>query len=138
MQCSKIVEGGLQCGAEAMRDSLFCNLHDERPDVIRRAQEARRRGGRAAHASPGPVDVMVDFGSGEGILSTLQRTAEALARGSIDRSRANALAYISTAATNARKHLDYENRLRRIEKRLRLRENPLEEDDPEAEDDEPT
>jgi hypothetical protein len=121
-----------------MRDSLFCYLHDERPDVIRRAQEARRRGGKAAHASSGRVGVAVDFGSGEGILSTLQGTAEALARGSIDRSRANALAYISSAAVQARKHLDYEERLRRIERRLKLHENPLEDDDLEVDDAEPT
>jgi hypothetical protein len=72
-----------------------------------------------------------------GILQTLRDAGQLLVDGKIDRSRATAIGYILAGATQALKLHGTEERLRRIEKRLRLRENPLEEDDQEAEDAQP-
>jgi hypothetical protein len=70
----------------------------------------------------------------EGILQTLRAAAQLVAGGKLDRSRATGIGYQLSRATQALKVHTTEERLRRIEKRLRLNENPLEEDDEEAED----
>jgi hypothetical protein len=136
-QCCRIVEGGLQCGAEAQRDSRLCFLYDTRPEVVHRAQRARSRGGKAAHAPLDPSGVTVDVSSAEAILTSLKGVAQAVLDGRLDRARAGGAVYALQAAVAARKYLAHETRLRRIEKRLRLNENPLENDDEEAEDAEP-
>jgi hypothetical protein len=137
VQCSKIVEGGLTCGAEAQRDSIYCFLHDDRPETILRAQDARRKGGRAAHALPAPADLQVHVDTSEGILQTLRDAAQLVADGKLDRPRATGIGYLLSTATQALKVHTTEERLLRIERRLRLHENPLEDDDQEAEDAEP-
>jgi hypothetical protein len=73
----------------------------------------------------------------EGILQTLRDAAQLVADGKLDRSRATAIGYILAGATQALKLHGTEERLRRIERRLRLHENPLEDDDWEVEDAEP-
>jgi hypothetical protein len=131
VSCAKIVEGGLTCGAEAQRDGIYCFLHDDRPETILKAQNARRKGGRAAHALPAPADLQVNVDTSEGILKTLKAAAQLVADGRLDRSRATGIGYLLSTATQALKVHTTEERLRRIEKRLRVNENPLEEDDAE-------
>jgi hypothetical protein len=84
-----------------------------------------RRGGKASRAHQAAVDLSVDTKSAEGILRSLEALGNALARGDLDRSRANSISYILATAVQARRVLDYENRLRRVEKRLGLRQDPL-------------
>jgi hypothetical protein len=116
-----------------MHDSLLCFMHSDAPEAIRKAKDARRKGGRAAHASPAPADLKVKVDSSEGILRTLRDAAQLVADGKLDRSRATGIGYLLSTATQALKVHTTEERLRRIEKRLQLNQNPLEEDDQEAE-----
>jgi hypothetical protein len=69
----------------------------------------------------------------EGVLETLRAAAQLVADGKLDRSRATGIGYLLSTATQALKVHTTEERLRRIERRLRLNENPLEGDDEEAE-----
>jgi hypothetical protein len=133
MKCSRILEDGSSCGAESLTDSTHCVAHDDRPQTVQRRREWSSRGGRAAHAPQGAVDVPVDFSSAEALLATLERATEALIAGTLDRGRMNAVAYACTSATQVRKQLHLEQRLRVVERRLGLREEPLEDD--ETEDD---
>src|SRR5437867_697911 len=123
MKCSKQLSSGLECGAEALSDSVYCLMHDERPVSVQKHREMSRRGGQNKLAAK-PVDIAVDLGSAHGILDTAQKVGQALLQGKVDRSRANALSYILATAIQARKVLDYEERLRRIERRLDLRKQP--------------
>jgi hypothetical protein len=133
VSCSKIVDGSVACGAEAQRDSIYCFLHDDRAETILKAQNARRKGGRAAHAAPPPADLHVNVNTSEGVLETLRAAAQLVADGKLDRSRATGIGYLLSTATQALNVHTTEERLRRIERRLRLNENPLEGDDEEAE-----
>ena len=103
MQCSKIVEGGLACGAEAMRDSIYCFVHSDSPETLRKLQDARSRGGRAAHAAPGPSGITIDVSSADAILTSLRDVAQAVLDGRLDRSRAGGAVYALQAAVAARK-----------------------------------
>ena len=127
MKCSATAEDGMPCLAEAWGDSIYCLMHDPSPSARRRHGEMSRRGGTSSRATAKPVDLTVDTSSAEGILRSLEAVGTALARGDLDRSRANSISYILATAVQARKVLDYEHRLKRVEKRLGLKVNPLEE-----------
>jgi hypothetical protein len=60
VSCAKIVEGGLTCRAEAQRDGIYCFMHDDRPETVRKVRAARSRGGKAAHAPLEPSGLTVD------------------------------------------------------------------------------
>jgi hypothetical protein len=123
MKCSKTnaSEPDWACSAEALHDSIYCLMHDDRPETIAKVRDAQSRGGRNKSAF-GAVDISIDLSSADAILGTLQGVAEALASGRIDRSRANALNYLATTAVNAHRVIGYEKRLKKIEERLQLRE----------------
>jgi hypothetical protein len=104
-------------------------MHDPSPTARQRHDAMSRRGGRSSRATLKAVDLAVDTSSAEGILRSLEAVGMALARGDLDRGRANSISYILATAVQARKVLDYENRLRRVEKRLGLRQDPLGDDD---------
>ncbi len=89
---------------------------------MERRLAAASRGGKSK-TSTKPVPLSIDLGSAEGILRTTQAVGEALVSGALDRARANALAYLVTASTQALKIVAYEKRLSAIEQRLGLRED---------------
>src|SRR3989304_4124029 len=98
MKCSKILSSGIGCGAEALNDSLYCYMHDDRPETATKRAEARSRGGRAR---PTGAPVKVDVSSPLAILESLRAVGRALADGDADRSTANALSYVLATATQA-------------------------------------
>src|SRR3990170_7352706 len=116
VRCASRNARGDPCGAEALSDRTTCAMHTA---SVHREMSAR--GGRASSRSDLPVDVLFDTGSAQGILDSLASVGTALARGELDRARANGLSYILSTAVQARKILDYENRLRAIEVKLGLR-----------------
>jgi hypothetical protein len=131
MKCSKRTGDGIPCGAEAQSDSIYCFMHDDRPETILKRNAARSAGGKA---KPRGVPVRVDVSSPDAILETLRAVAQSLADGDTDRSTANAMAYLLTGAVQARKALRYEERLRAVERRLGLVEPTLAEEDAEDAD----
>ena len=133
--CSKVMESGFPCDAPRLSDSIYCRVHDDRPTTIRARTEASRRGGLAAHKPVPTVEGLApNFSSGSAVLSTLERVAQALAEGKIDKQRATGIGYLATAANQALRIHAMEERLKRIEKRLSLNQSPLEDDEPEKDD----
>ena len=83
MKCSKTTSDGIPCGAEAQSDSIYCFMHDDRPEIAERRAQARSAGGRA---KPKGAPVQVDVSSPDAILETLRAVGQALADGQCDRS----------------------------------------------------
>jgi hypothetical protein len=131
VSCAKIVEGGLACGAEAQRDSIYCFMHDDRPATLRKLRAARSRGGKAAHAPLDPSGLTVDVSSADAILTSLGGVAQAVLDGRLDRSRAGGAVYALQAAVAALKLHRFEERLHAVERRLNLVEPTLGEQDTE-------
>ncbi len=129
--CPVTLADGSACGAPALKADPegLCLFHSGSPDAVRTRREGSRKGGLASHASAPEADLGIDLGSAEGILGTLQRVAEAVAAGRLDPRRASNLGYLLTTATAARKVAAYEERMKRIEDRLGINQNPLEGDD---------
>jgi hypothetical protein len=117
--CAKILNG-FPCGAPALSDSIYCRAHDDRPETIQARREASSRGGRNAHIPTAPSGLTVGVSSADAILTSLRDVAQAVADGRLDRSRASSLVYALTTATQARRVLHTEERLRKIERRLNL------------------
>lgn len=122
MKCQGFKESGEPCLAEASNDSPWCLWHNPDPEAIEARLAASSRGGRT-RASTKPVDVHIELGSAEGILRTTQSVGEAIVSGTLDRGRANAVAYLVTASVQALKIVSYEKRLTAIEKRLGIKED---------------
>ena len=119
-KCEWQTPDGASCEAEAQAGKALCWFHN--PDVADARREASRRGGKASRRTDAPVDLEIALDSAEGILRTTQSVAEAVARGELDRSRANSIAYLVTASVQALKVASYEKRLKKVEERLGLRE----------------
>ena len=123
MKCSAALSDGSGCQAEALVDGQHCAFHDKRQEWRARHVDISRKGGKAAHAAPGPVDLRVDVSTAEGILRTLQEAAQAVVDGRMDRARSNSLGYLCATANQALKVHRFEERVRKIEVRLGLRES---------------
>jgi len=122
MKCSKTGSEGWTCQAEALSDSIYCFMHDDRPQTVAKRAEARSRGGRTTRSADAPVDIPIDLSSPGAILDTLQATARAVVAGEIDRSRANAVGYLAKTAGETIRALQHERRLRKVEELLKLRD----------------
>jgi hypothetical protein len=129
VSCAKIMEGRLACRAEAQRDSIYCFLHSDDPETILKAQDARRKGGRAAHAPRAPSGLTVDVSSAHAILTSLRDVAQGVLDGRLDRTRAGGAVYALRAAVAALKLHRFEERLHAVERRLNLVEPTLAEED---------
>lgn len=95
VKCSSLNARGEPCGAEALADRTICAMHSRAIHI-----EMSSRGGRAAAQGDHPV-VTFDTGSAQGTLDSLASVGTALARGELDRARANGLTYILSTAVQA-------------------------------------
>ena len=122
MKCTWTSVSGAECNSEALTGDPQgrCWFHSDTNQEERAT--ARSRGGRASRATLGAVDLSIVLDSPEGVLSTLTATAEAIAAGRLDRSRANAIGYLAATAVQAQKLVSHERRIRKLEERLGLRE----------------
>lgn len=131
MKCSWVSSAGAACDAEALLNDpqSRCWFHS---DVVEESRaEARARGGRHRHRPDpygGPVDIKIALDSAEGILGTLTAVAQAVADGRLDRARANGISFAASTAVATLKAHRYEDRVRKIEERLGLREVNLEDE----------
>jgi len=119
MKCAKRTSDGIPCGAEAQTDSIYCFMHDDRPETVKKRFEARSKGGQGRIKG---APVQVDVSSPDAILESLRAVGQALADGETDRSTANALSYIFATSTQATRLVSWEKRIRRIEERLGFKE----------------
>ena len=126
MKCSKRTSDGIGCGAEAQSDSIYCFMHDDRPEIVQKRYEARSAGGVARRASQRGAPVHIDVSPPEAILESLRAVGQALADNECDRSIANALSYILATATQATKLVSHEKRIRKLEVKMGLREEDAE------------
>jgi hypothetical protein len=94
-RCQQTKADGSPCQARPLPNSDFCAFHD--PDVARRQQEGRRRGGRQRSRKA----AVLPEGTPDAILKTpadvrdlLARTANQTLRGEVDVKVANAVCYL--------------------------------------------
>jgi len=121
---------GLPCDSDALSGKELCWFHD--PEIEESRREARSRGGRASRASMKPAGIVFDVKSVEGILATLQGVGVALSDGRCDRSIANTFGILCKNAAETHKIVAFTKRLERVERRLGLNKNAL--DDTEDDD----
>jgi len=122
MTCEQVMSNGKQCKANAMHKSKFCFMHN--PETKNLAKEAGRKGGQVSCYKKGliqadPIDILTDSKMVAYLLAdTINRVRQVGPDGSLDDKTANCIGFLTSKFLEARKSLETERRLKRIEKAL--------------------
>jgi len=109
---------GQYCQAKPLRDSVYCFWHDPSKSDARR--DAGRIGGlrgRARTLSPDTPDFRVL--SAESVVELLSKTVNQTLRGEVDPKVSNAVGYLSSVILRAREQGEIEERIAKIEEKLK-------------------
>jgi hypothetical protein len=114
-RCIGTNKAGLPCGAQPIRDELFCLKHH--PDLINENAEWIRAGGKGkSNASRAAKRLPADL---QDTLQTLYRALAALESGEMEPARASAMASICRAIVSVFEMGDAERRIQEIEQMLK-------------------
>lgn len=121
MQCEATTSAGRPCRAPAQTGRRFCYMHD--PARAQERTEARRRGGLSLQYGPGGPGERpeVSIRDVSGVLALLETAASDLLARKPSTDRARGLVYLSGVALKAVEAGDLEERVSRLEERLKPR-----------------
>ena len=113
MKCRQITNGK-ECGANAMRDSDFCYLHN--PNISEgEKREAQTRGGQNRSLKVYQTLPPVKIEKTSDIMALLTETINQVRHGDLVCRVGNTIGYIARVAIKAYETSELENRLERIE-----------------------
>lgn len=122
MKCTKVLDNGEQCGANAMTDKEYCFTHN--PDTKEQAHEARVKGGSVSYYDKGlvkaePIDITQDRQAIIYLLAdTINRVRKVRGDGSIDIRTANCIGFLSSKILEAQEKITLNDRLDKVEQAL--------------------
>jgi len=113
MKCRQITNGK-ECGANAMRDSQFCYLHN--PNITQEEKlEAQTRGGQNRSLKVYQPLPPVKIEKTSDIMALLTETINQVRQGDLDCRVGNTIGYLAGVAIKAYETSELEDRLERIE-----------------------
>ena len=103
------------CNAHAMKDDQHCYFHSQKPEIIKKREEARKRGGQR-----GKLAVEDDVETVEDVLKLLSDTLNELRSSPAESvvSKSRAIGYLCSILLTALEKNDMEERLCKLEEML--------------------
>jgi len=111
-RCKAKAKSGKRCKAYAVKGSDYCAFHE--PELAGERAKWRRAGGSQG-VRKAALEAAVGVQSPEEVKQLLGRTIEAVRRGEMDPSTANAIARLCNLQLKAIRETEYEQRLQRLE-----------------------
>ncbi len=120
-ECTFIKKNSEKCASPALKGDEHCFTHSNRPEVVERRELAHREGGYCGKLPKIDSSEWVELKTLDDVVLFLERTANEVRTGKIDRGRANTLGYLTNILLGALEARDLDTRVEMLERVVIMR-----------------
>jgi len=124
-ECTIIKENGQKCASPALKGDEYCFTHSNKPGIVEKRELAHREGGHRSKLPRIDSEEWIELKSINDVVLFLERTANEVRTGKIDRGRANTLGYLTNILLGALETRDLNARVEMLERVVIARKEGL-------------
>ena len=124
-ECTFIKENSEKCASPALKGEELCFTHSDKPEVVEKRDLAHREGGHCGKLPRVDSSEWVELKTLDDVVRFLERTANEVRTGKIDRGRANTLGYLTNILLGALEARDLNTRVEMLERVVIMRKEAV-------------